>query len=218
MTPTVTLAGRTVSVDAPCYVIAEIGVKRPCDAEADVRRVARKSQVWRRDLPSGHVIAAEDLTAKRPGTELPPDRMKMVEGSTLTRAVRRAPRRHIRSLRCPLSPASPTRLPVLHRSVSSEPDGRECALGWVFIAAWVAGSLWLTLAGGLFRTDLPSRFYIAMTSVALLGSGFTNAMLFGADRAVQVMLVLALIWRVRLMARLRQDLQLKQAQAKRALA
>ena len=63
------------------------GVKRPCDAEADIRRVARKSLVWRRDLPPGHVIAADDLTAKRPGTGLAPDLIDMVEGRTLTRTV-----------------------------------------------------------------------------------------------------------------------------------
>jgi len=63
------------------------GVKRPCDSEADVHRVARKSLVWRRDLPQGHVIAAEDLTAKRPGTGLAPDLIDMIEGRTLTRTV-----------------------------------------------------------------------------------------------------------------------------------
>jgi len=65
------------------------GVKRPRAAEADVRGVARKSLVWRRDLAPGHVIADDDLTAKRPGTGMPPDRMDMLTGRPLLRAVRR---------------------------------------------------------------------------------------------------------------------------------
>lgn len=65
------------------------GVKRPRPSEADARQVARKSLVWRRDLDQGHVIAEADLTAKRPGCGMPPDRMDMLTGRPLVRAVRR---------------------------------------------------------------------------------------------------------------------------------
>ena len=67
------------------------------------------------------------------------------------------------------------------------------ALGWVYNALWVAGSLWLIITAALFRTDAAASFYISVVSVALLFSGLTEALLFGADRAVQVMLALALI-------------------------
>lgn len=63
------------------------GVKRPAAAEADVRAVARKSLVYRRDLPVGHMLTEADLTAKRPGTGLAPDRMDLVTGRILDRAV-----------------------------------------------------------------------------------------------------------------------------------
>lgn len=64
------------------------GVKRPRANEGDVREVARKSLVYRRDLPAGHVLAADDLTAKRPGSGVAPDRMAEFVGRTLARAVR----------------------------------------------------------------------------------------------------------------------------------
>lgn len=67
------------------------------------------------------------------------------------------------------------------------------ALGWVYSAVWVAGSLWLIISTALFRTDAAGGFYISLVSVVLLLSGVTEALLFGADRAVQVMLALALI-------------------------
>lgn len=65
------------------------GVKRPAAAEADVRAVARKSLVYRGDLPAGHMLTEADLTAKRPGTGLAPDRMDLVTGRTLGQAVHR---------------------------------------------------------------------------------------------------------------------------------
>lgn len=59
------------------------GIKRPRAVEKDVRSVARKSLVYRRDLPQGHVVEAGDLTAKRPGLGLPPDGMDRVVGRAL---------------------------------------------------------------------------------------------------------------------------------------
>lgn len=67
------------------------------------------------------------------------------------------------------------------------------ALGWVYNAVWVVGLLWLIIAAALFRSDATGGFYISQVSVTLLGSGVTEALFFGADRAVQVMLALALI-------------------------
>lgn len=62
------------------------GVKRPVAAEADVKAVAHKSLVFARDLPRGHVLEAMDLTAKRPGNGIPPDRIEVFVGLPLSRA------------------------------------------------------------------------------------------------------------------------------------
>lgn len=64
------------------------GIKRPVAAEADVKAVARKSLVFTRDLPAGHVLGAGDLTAKRPGTGIAPDRAELFLGLGLVRAAR----------------------------------------------------------------------------------------------------------------------------------
>jgi len=63
------------------------GVKRPLAREENVKAVARKSLVYRRDLAPGHVLRAEDLTAKRPASGFPPDCTHMVLGLTLAHAV-----------------------------------------------------------------------------------------------------------------------------------
>lgn len=55
-------------------------------AEEPVSAAARRSIVAARDLPAGHVIAAEDLTWLRPGDGLSPGR----EGELLGRALQRA--------------------------------------------------------------------------------------------------------------------------------
>lgn len=75
------------------------GVKRPCATETNVSLVARKSLVYRNDLPAKHIIGLQDLTAKRPGTGLPPDQMALFIGRTLTEPVKRdemAQQRHVR--------------------------------------------------------------------------------------------------------------------------
>jgi sialic acid synthase SpsE len=48
------------------------GIKRPAASEIANKAHMRKSLVARRAIAAGHVIAAEDLTCKRPGTGLPP--------------------------------------------------------------------------------------------------------------------------------------------------
>jgi N-acetylneuraminate synthase/N,N'-diacetyllegionaminate synthase len=65
------------------------GVKRPADAEADVRAVARKSLVFRHDLPAGHRLAETDIIAKRPAGGIPPDQAGQFWGRVLVRAVSR---------------------------------------------------------------------------------------------------------------------------------
>jgi N,N'-diacetyllegionaminate synthase len=65
------------------------GIKRPQSIEADVRQVARKSLVYRRALPKGHQIKAEDITAKRPGTGLAPASFDRVIGQSLGLSVER---------------------------------------------------------------------------------------------------------------------------------
>jgi O-antigen ligase len=75
-------------------------------------------------------------------------------------------------------------------------------LGWLAIVAWVTGSLWLILSASWSRGNLAAAYYVAVMSMALLGAGFTQALLFGADRAIQVMLALALIGALRRRARL----------------
>lgn len=64
------------------------GIKKPVAAEQDVRAVARKSLVYRQDLPKGHLLTEEDLTAKRPGIGIPPDHIELFVGLSLTRAVK----------------------------------------------------------------------------------------------------------------------------------
>ena len=41
-----------------------------------------------RDLPAGHVLAADDLTTKRPGTGVPANQFDATVGRTLARAVK----------------------------------------------------------------------------------------------------------------------------------
>ncbi len=66
-----------------------LGVSAKCvtDIERDVRRVSRQSVCVVRDLPGGHVLSADDLTVKRPGTGLPAMQLSGVIGRRLSRAV-----------------------------------------------------------------------------------------------------------------------------------
>jgi N-acetylneuraminate synthase len=63
------------------------GVKRPVPAELPVRAVARKSVVAARDLPAGALIGPDDLVVLRPGTGLPPGRLRDLVGRRTARAV-----------------------------------------------------------------------------------------------------------------------------------
>ena len=62
-------------------------VKRLTELEKDVRRVSRQSVCVVRDLPAGHVLTAEDLTVKRPGTGIPAAELGGVVGRRLARGV-----------------------------------------------------------------------------------------------------------------------------------
>lgn len=60
--------------------------KRILSCEHDVRRLSRQSLIARRDLPSGHILTAEDLTIKRPGTGIEPWHLPEFIGRRLRRA------------------------------------------------------------------------------------------------------------------------------------
>jgi N-acetylneuraminate synthase/N,N'-diacetyllegionaminate synthase len=64
------------------------GAKQPSPSEAEGQRWATKSLVPVRDLPAGHVLTADDLTTKRPGTGVPANRFDATVGRTLARAVK----------------------------------------------------------------------------------------------------------------------------------
>jgi len=59
------------------------------DAEAakrvELRALFTKSLVARRPLPAGHILTAQDLAAKKPGTGIPPERLADIVGTTLAR-------------------------------------------------------------------------------------------------------------------------------------
>lgn len=56
------------------------GRKRILDAEHDVREASRQSIVAARPIPRGRMIDTGDLTAKRPGTGIPPYMVNEVKG------------------------------------------------------------------------------------------------------------------------------------------
>tara|TARA_R110002012_G_scaffold47399_1_gene124224 strand:+ start:33303 stop:34352 length:1050 start_codon:yes stop_codon:yes gene_type:complete len=64
------------------------GVKRPRQSEENVRSVARKSLVYRRDLPAGHILQEDDLIGKRPGGGVGMDRLELFIGRPLRQNVR----------------------------------------------------------------------------------------------------------------------------------
>jgi len=67
-------------------VFAALGssVRTVSDAEMEKRKKFRRSLVARRALQKGHVLTADDLEAKRPGTGISPDEMPYVMGRRLT--------------------------------------------------------------------------------------------------------------------------------------
>ena len=66
-----------------------LGPPRKCvlDIERDVREVSRQSLTSRMHLPAGHVLAAEELTIKRPGTGIAPWRLAETVGRRLAKPV-----------------------------------------------------------------------------------------------------------------------------------
>lgn len=58
------------------------GVKRPRPSEANTAAVARRSVVSAVDIPAGAVVTEEMLTAKRPGTGIPPSAARWLVGRT----------------------------------------------------------------------------------------------------------------------------------------
>jgi N-acetylneuraminate synthase/N,N'-diacetyllegionaminate synthase len=63
------------------------GVKVAQPSERDVMEVARRSLVAARDLSSGELVDAGDITAKRPAGGLSPDRLDALVGRRLARDV-----------------------------------------------------------------------------------------------------------------------------------
>ncbi|MEM6257668.1 MAG: N-acetylneuraminate synthase family protein [Planctomycetota bacterium] len=55
--------------------------------EHNVRRVSRQSVCVVRDLPAGHILEADDLTVKRPGTGVPAAELGIIVGRRLARSV-----------------------------------------------------------------------------------------------------------------------------------
>jgi N-acetylneuraminate synthase len=54
---------------------------------APMRALFGRSLVARRALPAGHVLAASDVTAKKPGGGIPPARLESLVGRRLRRAL-----------------------------------------------------------------------------------------------------------------------------------
>ena len=63
------------------------GIKRPMPSELGTRDVARKSLVATRRLEPGSVLSPRDLTAKRPGTGIPPKELPRLIGRRLRSSV-----------------------------------------------------------------------------------------------------------------------------------
>lgn len=66
----------------------ELKEKQVCPSEVATAKKLRKSIVFARDLPAGHVLTESDLTVKCPGTGLSPVHWDDVLGSTLKTQVR----------------------------------------------------------------------------------------------------------------------------------
>lgn len=60
------------------------GRRRVSDAEMEKRKKFRRSLVSRHKLEQGHILTAEDLDAKRPGTGIAPNEISYVVGRRLT--------------------------------------------------------------------------------------------------------------------------------------
>ncbi len=79
---------RTIVVEGGNIFAALGGTRRTVlAAELEKRAKFRRSLVARANLPKGHVLTEQDLTAKRPGTGISPAEQDYVLGRTLARAV-----------------------------------------------------------------------------------------------------------------------------------
>ena len=63
------------------------GIKQPAPIEQDCINVARKSLIAAQDLPAGHIITAEDIVIKRPGTGISPAQLEVTIGKRLSQNV-----------------------------------------------------------------------------------------------------------------------------------
>ena len=79
--------GQYVTLARRAWRMRGDGVKDVLAVEQDVRRAARQSVTTTRSLGAGTVLAAGDLTVKRPGTGLEPWQLGETIGRTLARAV-----------------------------------------------------------------------------------------------------------------------------------
>jgi sialic acid synthase SpsE len=64
------------------------GTKRPAPSEWNMRSETRKSVIARRDIPADHIITADDIIIKRPGTGVPPHQRDVVIGKRANRLIK----------------------------------------------------------------------------------------------------------------------------------
>lgn len=69
-------------------------------------------------------------------------------------------------------------------------------LGLVLIALWTFGLLLALVKGYLGKGPIEHRGYIALSSLVVYLSGFTEALIFGFDRAIQVIFIVAIVIRI----------------------
>jgi N-acetylneuraminate synthase len=81
------LARFVVAVDSVRTLLGPSDHKEPIPTEAISRLNARRSIVLARNVATGHRLAAEDLTYKRPGTGVSPLHWDQVIGRETTRAL-----------------------------------------------------------------------------------------------------------------------------------
>ena len=63
-------------------------VVSPTELELEMRLIARRSIVAKRDLAAGTILNAENMAFKRPGTGLPPKMRHLLEGRRLGRSIK----------------------------------------------------------------------------------------------------------------------------------
>ncbi|MBN1183541.1 MAG: N-acetylneuraminate synthase family protein [Bacteroidales bacterium] len=63
-------------------------IRTVSDAEQKKKLKFRRSIVYARDLPKGHILMEDDLTSKRPGTGISPDLINMIIGRSIIAEVK----------------------------------------------------------------------------------------------------------------------------------